>query len=241
MPITFHCQCGKTLSAKDADAGLAGVCPGCGRKVVVPASGSVAGESSPVDQLDSSARRLDRWIFAHQRLIWLSTAVLGLAVITLLVGNHYWRKEKLARAAAERARHYVPTPEHGDRINSADPSLWESNFYSFAAAVKAAVKGGENLENKFTGHEVRWTVTFHDFLEQRALYFEEAEPLRKDNRAILVWATLLPSEADKADRLKRGARLTLHGKIGPVTSARSAANPYEEIRLGPIDCLIESP
>jgi len=42
MPIKLRCQCGKTLNAPDSTAGKRVKCPGCGKAIRVPASGSAA-------------------------------------------------------------------------------------------------------------------------------------------------------------------------------------------------------
>jgi hypothetical protein len=121
----------------------------------------------------------------------------------------------------------------------ADPALWKSSFDSFAVAVRRAAASQEDLEAKFGGAEVRWNVTYAYTSERTQLYFLEAEGLLKGHPAIMVWASLLPSAAAKAERLKRGTRITIRGKIGPVSHHRSPEHPQGVDVVQPVECTIE--
>ena len=237
MSISFNCPCGKVLSAKDWDAGKKGVCPDCGRKVKVPGTADPSSREDPAKQLARSAAKLENWLFTHQRQIWMAsgfTAGLVAVIIAGVVLARRWKpKQDLPPVTPPQVS---VTPEDGPR---ADPSKWETNFDSFAEAIQLAIRDGDDLEDKFQGHKVRWTVTFRTCRQGINLYFYEAESLLNANRGIDVWATLLPSETAKASNIRPGTKVVVEGKIGTVTSARTAEHPLGVVILGPIECTVE--
>jgi len=233
MTITFNCNCGKTLSCKDEDAGLKGVCPYCKAKLRVPGSPQPGAEGN---RAKFPHEKIEGWVFAHQRQIIVGAVLIGLAAI----GAMFWFwGEEAEPPPIVRQSYAQASPPAKDPFAGADPTQWKTQFNSFAAAVRQASQEGENLEELFTGHQVDWEVTFASLTERTTLYFLESEPLLKSDRGIRVWASLLPSQAPRAVELIAGDKIRLRGKIGPVTSARSATHPLDEIRIGPIECTFE--
>jgi len=236
MAITFNCPCGKVLASKDRDAGLPAKCPACGRRVIVP------GQRPPQPNSQEARRRAtakaDRWLLTHTRQISICATVLALmAIIGVAIYTKAWRHLSPPVDDTMRAKIAPAAPVTLDP--SADPALWKTSFDSFAVAVKQAIAANENLEAKFFGQEVRWEVTFAYTSPRNELYFAEVEPLRYGDRGVLVWAGLLKGAADKAEALERGQRITLRGKIGPITSGLSAEHPLGYHVVRPVECSIE--
>lgn len=236
MPITFNCLCGKILASKERDAGLPAVCPNCGRRVMVP--GERTSQPDSQEEFRKAAARAEDWLFAHQRQIWVASA----ALVLLIVGGalaylQLWPRWQESRQGATKLTPSVAdTPIALDE--QADPNAWRTSFDSFAVAAQRALSDEAAMKAKFEGQEIRWTVTFQYALERTQIYFLEAEPLRNKTRGIAVWATILNSEAPKAQKLKRGQKFTLQGKLGPITSARSADHPEGYTIIRPLECVL---
>jgi hypothetical protein len=238
MSISFNCPCGKVLSAKEWDAGKKGVCPDCGRKVVVPGKADPSSREDPAKQLARQAAKMENWLFSHQRQIWIGAGFTAGLLVVIIAGAVFSPNWKSNPDSPEPPPSIVVTPP--EDAPRADPTQWKTNFASFAEAIQLAIRDQENLEDKFQGQMVEWTVTYRSCKERVNLYFDEAQPLLEANRGINIWATLLPSEASKTDNLKRGTQVVIRGKIGTVTSARTAEHPLGVVILGPIECTVEA-
>ena len=237
MSISFNCPCGKVLSAKEWDAGKKGVCPDCGRKVKVPGKAESSTAVDPAKKLAESAVKMENWLFGHQRQIWMLSGIavglLAVIIAGVVLARRWTPKQSLP---------LVDPPQIATPIDSGapvDPSLWETNFNSFAEALQLAIRDRVDLEENFQGKKIEWIVTYRKTKERSNLYFDEAEPLLNANRGINVWATLLPSEAKKTDTLRPGTKVRIKGKIGAITTARTAEHPLEVYILGPIQCTVE--
>ena len=236
MPITFNCPCGKILSSRESDAGLKAICPGCGRRVIVP--GQIQTAPPTTEQMRKAALEVDSWIHSHQRGFWYASLILGVLFVAGFVGYQFWQQSKRREFAQQNQAHYAPRAEIKLDPN-ADPELWRTSFASFAVALKESMERNELLEPKYSGQTVDWVVTFDELLQTNSIYFREAEPLRDSDHGILVWATVLPSQVDNAAKLVPGQRFRLTGKIGPVLKGRSAQHPLGNITVRPLECSVE--
>jgi hypothetical protein len=236
MPITFNCPCGKILSSRESDAGLKAICPSCGRRVIVP--GQIKTPADTKEQLRKTVLKVDSWVHSHQRGIWKVSLVLAVLFLIGMVGYQFWSRSKRQEIAQRNLANYTPPPVIKLDPN-ADPEQWRTSFDSFAVALKDAMAHNELLEDKFTGKSIDWVVTFDDLLQSNSIYFREAEPLRHSDHGILVWATVLPSQVENAEKLVAGQRFRLTGKIGPVLKGRSAEHPLGNITVRPLECSVE--
>jgi hypothetical protein len=236
MPITFNCPCGKILSSRESDAGLKAICPSCGRRMIVP--GQIQTPTPSSEKLRKAALEVDSWVHGHHRLFWQASLALGVLFVVAFAGYQYWQKGKRQEIVRNNLAHYSQPAEM--KLNlKADPTLWHKSFDSFAVALKQSMAHNELMEDKFTGQTVDWVVTFDELLQRNSLYFREAEPLRHSDHGILVWATVLPSQIENAEKLVPGQRIHLRGKIGPVLRSRSAEHPLGNITVRPLECSVE--
>lgn len=236
MPITFNCPCGKILSSRESDAGLKAICPSCGRRVIVP--GQIKTEPDSTEQLRKAVLNVDSWMQSHQRGIWKVSIIVAVLFLVGLVGYQFWLRSKRHENVERNLTRFTPPVEIKLDPN-ADPELWRTSFDSFAVALKDSMQRNELLEPKYSGQMVDWVVTFDDLLQGNSVYFREAEPLRHSDHGILVWATVLPSQVENAEKLVPGQRFRLTGKIGPVLRGRSAEYPLGNITVRPLECSIE--
>jgi hypothetical protein len=236
MPITFNCPCGKILSSRESDAGLKAICPSCGRRVIVP--GQIQTEPDSKEQLRKAVLSVDSWMQGHQRGIWKVSIIVAMTFLVGLVGYQFWLRSKRHENAERNLTRFTP-PVEVKLDPNADPELWHTSFDSFAVALKDSMERNELLEPKYSGQMVDWVVTFDDLLQGNSVYFREAEPLRHSDHGILVWATVLPSQVENAEKLVPGQRFRLTGKIGPVLRGRSAEYPLGNITVRPLECSIK--
>ena len=237
MAITFNCPCGKVLSSRDEDAGLKAICPNCGRRVVVPGQIQVPEDSGA--QLRKLLLRFDAWMHRQHRKIFIASILLAIAIGSGLFGYKKWKAHQLETQPVSPTI-VEPISKTITLDPDADPENWRTSFDSFAVAAKDAITKNEiYVKEKFTNEEIDWVVTFDDFLQRQALYFREAEPLRKADYGILVWALVLPSQVDAAEELTPGQRIRLKGKIGPIVSSRSQEHPLGYYTIRPVECSIE--
>jgi len=236
MAITFNCPCGKILAAKEYDAGQKAVCPNCGQRLLVPES-PAPDEPPPVAKLASTARRLDYWMFHHQRTMVAAAALCGVLIAGGIVAYHAFGR----RSSEEESEVVEGSARRIYRVEldpTADPSQWRTNFHSFARAVRTAIAAEKDLAAIFEGEPVRWDVSYQYLRQRRDLYFFEREPLLDDNTQVRVWAALLPNEIDKALALRKGEKITITGKIGVINHGRSVDRQYVIIR--PVECRIQT-
>ena len=238
MAITFNCQCGKILAARDTDVGKKAVCPGCGQKMLVPATGGMAEAASPFDRPPQWYEKVEGWMFSQQRRLWqiagaLLAGGLGIYVGFVVLGGGAEpppaEPEIPAKIAARDFQAF-------DQLLGQEP--WATDFASFSHDINTAVKENQNPDKLFADRPIRWTVTFSSFRDE-ALHFKEASPLLDDNLGIYVWATILPLERKIVDKLKVGDRITLRGKIASTTSGRSTAHPLGYVQIGPVHCTVQ--
>jgi hypothetical protein len=61
MPIAFNCEhCGKSIKAPDGSSGKSGTCPGCKKKVLVPAPKPPEDDElriAPIDEEEEARRK----------------------------------------------------------------------------------------------------------------------------------------------------------------------------------------
>ena len=238
MPITFNCPCGKILSSRESDAGLKAICPSCGRRVMVP--GQIQTPPEATEQLRRAALKFDSWMHGQQRAIWKLSIATAVLLVVGLVGYKFWRDGQRRRIVERHVAHVVAKERARIVLDpNADPEQWLNNFESFAVAIKQSMAKNELLQDKFTGKQIVWDVTFDELLERGALYFREAEPLREGDRGVLVWASVLPSQIEVAERLRPGQRIRLRGRMGPVLKGRSAEHPLGNVTVRPLECSVE--
>lgn len=239
MPITFNCPCGKVLSAPDRDAGKPGVCPQCGRRTIVPLA-EASLQRPDIDPARKAVNAIEGWIFSHQRTIWIFSAVASVLIVGGVVGYFALVRPRMSGSAAPSRQRHKPKAAQILRAD-ADPSKWDTSFDSFAVAIRQSIASKDNLESIYLHQPVRWPVTFRSVHEGVELFWQEAEPLLNDNRAVRIWATLLPNERDKVESLRRGAKITITGKISYISSGRSAINPFDETSITISECEVILP
>lgn len=265
MTIKIQCKCGKVLGSSDADAGLTGVCPYCGRRLHVPGSAPIQEGDGGVHGGPISAKTLKRmeiWVFSQQSRLWL-LVLLAVPLFAILImwkaaDSEKWKALNdasvmgpIEAAKQVRDKKQATDPKKPPKVRfgkagsiydlSKKPNefAWSYSVEAFGAAVGASVARNHDLDDTFTDHEIRWKVTFVRMGPDLTLYFEEAEPMLEQYPAVNVWASLLPSELSQASQLKKGDRVTIRGVIGHATHARTASHPRGIVRIGPKYCIIE--
>lgn len=105
MPIRVSCQCGKALNVKDAMAGKAVKCPGCGNVIRVPAAATSKPQSQPqpTPAVDSSMQELfDEEGFTDEVAGVCPSCRTEMAAGAVLCTNCGFNKETGERLAAHR-------------------------------------------------------------------------------------------------------------------------------------------
>ncbi len=269
MSITFNCPCGKVLSARESDAGKKGICPHCGKSWKISSSGRVASEDHPGRRRKFKPRDVENFLFNHERAIWVLAVLTVVAVgagFFWYTGIRPWASEEapptvaasqapqaereedeVAELLAYRTPATEPLEDPVAAISALNPvpigpdsPAWMTDFDAFAEAAKKLATSEQSLQEAFTNHEIRWTVTYDSMHANAAMFFEEAAELLAHRPPIQVWALLAPNEVEKIAGLESGTQLVIHGVMGHVTTPRTQNYPAGVFRLGPKYCVIES-
>lgn len=227
MTVTFTCQCGKILSGEDRETGMRGVCPNCGRDVVVPAASTSSASGTPFEKSSISAVDIETWIFSHQRQIAVAAVLLGVVAVSLMVVLKFSSGRRTVDTSSDPSRHEETIDNSPAIADLVDPAEWQTSYAVFASALQEAIREKRDPEAPFQGRRIRWDVTFRELKNREDLYFLESEPLERKNRAVKVAATLLPSEVNEAERLRRGDAITLGATVASIVSARTTEHRLE--------------
>jgi hypothetical protein len=119
MSIKITCGCGKVLKSHDADAGLTGICPYCGRKLHVPGDPPIMESGASTPEVHGgpisvkSVKKVESFMFRQQRRLWI---LAFLAIPAMAYWLHVWSQQRYKPRPIDKSKPPIEVSDFTERV-----------------------------------------------------------------------------------------------------------------------------